>query len=541
MNSKKSNLTTFLSDDRMEIIVSNLKEYVMVCDSTNAPLELIKVLLSAKYVSPEFYDLMETLLDFSVRGQRENFRDQCSNTFLKFLIDYPLTRKRFKQHLRQIMLNIKYKHYECRMSAIRLVSMLVERLPLNLVDDEIQLLFLPLVLQLVNDEAEECRKFVLACIIRLICRVSTNTASSLFEFTLRWNKGSNPSLRRASLQLIGVFAEGRNDVLSSSLSTVLECLCVSLECFHNNWQENYFALVSLEKIIKENPGILKKQEMNLWPRVLLSLSEQHAWVRLVSSRIVWTELRSMDPNLFNNSKSGNLLTKHGTLYEITSALCSHLDTEDISTDLGEVAIKSLTWLSRAMSKHPNLCYANSGGKIHKATESHNSNHEQKPVKWLITRLSNIAKRKGTLRRQIIFKFFAALCHLDDGPDIIAPYLDLIIEPLNRSLDEAVGTKDSTGSAKYSEEAELATEVLGYVEELCGNNYLEALAQVKKTARDKRELRKEQKLPLLTSDPKLANKNKVKKKFREKRRQKRRVQEHQEGRGRKMKLRHLETI
>ena len=64
-----------LSEDQMVVLVSLLKESVVTCDDSNAALGTIKALLSQQFMAPELYDLMEQLLDLSVRSHRESFRD----------------------------------------------------------------------------------------------------------------------------------------------------------------------------------------------------------------------------------------------------------------------------------------------------------------------------------------------------------------------------------------------------------------------------------------------------------------------------------
>ena len=104
------------------------------------------------------------------------------------------------------MLNAKYEHKEGRMSAIRLISALLDRLPLDLVDEEVQLMFLPLVLQLVNDDSEECRESVSECLKRLICRISGSVAFSLYEYILRWHEGEQWSSSKGLASAIRAFS-----------------------------------------------------------------------------------------------------------------------------------------------------------------------------------------------------------------------------------------------------------------------------------------------------------------------------------------------
>ena len=73
-----------LSEEQMSVLVSLLKESVVSCDDSNAALGTVKALLAHRFVSPELYDLMERLLELSVRSHRESFRDVSTKSVLPF-------------------------------------------------------------------------------------------------------------------------------------------------------------------------------------------------------------------------------------------------------------------------------------------------------------------------------------------------------------------------------------------------------------------------------------------------------------------------
>jgi U3 small nucleolar RNA-associated protein 20 len=73
--SVESRAVLSLTDDQMDIIVSLLKEFLAISDSTTAALGVVKALQSLKFMSSGFYDLMEQILDLSVRSHRDTFRD----------------------------------------------------------------------------------------------------------------------------------------------------------------------------------------------------------------------------------------------------------------------------------------------------------------------------------------------------------------------------------------------------------------------------------------------------------------------------------
>ena len=63
-----------LDSDQMEVLISLLQISVVESEQHNPALALIKAIMSRKYVSPEFYDLMETMIKLTVRSQKQSLR-----------------------------------------------------------------------------------------------------------------------------------------------------------------------------------------------------------------------------------------------------------------------------------------------------------------------------------------------------------------------------------------------------------------------------------------------------------------------------------
>jgi U3 small nucleolar RNA-associated protein 20 len=418
------------------------------------------------------------------------------------------------------MLNLKYEYNDGRVSAIRLASILIDKLPSEALDQDAQLMFLPLVLQMNNDDSEECRESVSRCLLKLVDRVSVAVANSFHEYLLRWHKGDNPLLRRASLQLFGIFVEGRKEVLKFtdiSVTSILECLLISLSAKDDDWEEHYFGLVSLEKVLTNLPSERINQDDRLWAAVISELSHSHLWVKLVASRLISKQLHNMDPTNIDNKSF--LATRKGSLFDIAKSMCGHFGLNDNGNDtwnqLSKLAIKSLVWIARAVKNHADLFFATD------ALQGESGS----PLEWLMTCLSNVARPKGSVRRQSIYKCFAAIQQATP----LTEYLHLMLEPLHRSTLEAAGTKDYMGHEKSSEEADLAKEVMHLLEEAYDESFVQALAQVKLRARDRKDVRK--------TNESLSG-NKVQKQVRERQRRKRRVEERRDERGGIAKKRHL---
>ena len=63
-----------LNSEQMKVLISLLQVSVAESEQHNPALGLIKAILSRRYISPEFYDLMESLLKLVVRSQKASLR-----------------------------------------------------------------------------------------------------------------------------------------------------------------------------------------------------------------------------------------------------------------------------------------------------------------------------------------------------------------------------------------------------------------------------------------------------------------------------------
>lgn len=519
-----------LDDEQMQVLISFLQGSLVDSDHHNPAIGLVKAITSHQFMSPEFYDLMETVLDQSVRSPRAALRQECGGIFVNYLLNYPMAQERFEQHVKQAVLNVAYDHEEGRLSAISLTATIVEKLPLPVLEKHSQVFFLPLTLQLVNDDSNECRHAVAKCLSQILERVSTETLKSLYNYVDRWGSQQDATLQRTALQLYGIFIETRGDFLKrgDTLAMLVEKLQHMLETC-NDWETTYFTLICLEKLsVQYEKCWVSRTE--LWSLIIDCLGNDHPWVRLSSARIVAAHLTSLDVETFTRNECGTFVTKlPGSLYDVARKFCFLLgvDEHEQDEDLNALAIKSLTWIIQAMKRYPDLCYADE--ELQK---------ESDPVLWLMTRLSNIAKPKGTKRRQAVFKCFAAFATVCGS--IVFAHLELMLEPLHRSETEGYNELelatmhrvDRPADASLSSEAQMAKDVLHLLEERCDSpdHFLRSYGAVKERARTKKEERKLLAKAEAVRDPQTAAKRKIRKQESEKKRRKRRIEERRRDRG-----------
>lgn len=594
-----------LSEKQMPVLVSLLQAAIIDTEQHNATFSVIKAITSTQYVSSEYYDLMEDMLKMSVQSQQQSVRQvrfkhtyktlciksqykillillfvhlnhtciclqQAAKIFMQYLIEYPMGKQRIENHLKQMVLNAKYEYEDGRQSALELVYAVIQKLPIPLLEEYTQVFFLPLVLQLVNDESKACRETVSKCIVSLLKRLSNQVLQSLHEYAVRWSAiqgEEGHQLRRTSIQLFGIFLDARIDFMKKGdrvehiVAYVQACLeneVASSSDYTNvlngkEWEMTYFCLQTMEKLCKIVPLLVRK-DVKLWGNVIRCLVHPHPWIKLISSRIIHSQFsgESSDKYTSINEKknaSSIIMRIKGSLFDIVRNLCFQLNSEEdqLTEDISTMAIRNLSWAIKIMNAHPSLCYKENGNP--ELADDDNQEHEEEdeigsknnivlnPVTWLITRLSNIAKKSGILRREAIFKCFAAFASIHNDVEITATHLELMLEPLNRAVTEVAHKEENSYrrrnmiTSDSSSDADLPKEVLQLLENACGTEvFMCALASVKSKAREKRVTRKQGWAAEAVHDPEGAAKRRLDKNQKEKNRRKRRIQEQKANRG-----------
>lgn len=167
--------------------------------------------------------------------------------------------------------------------------------------------------------------------------------------------------------------------------------------------------------------------------------------------------------------------------------------EQISPELGDLCVKNLFFIGRAMHLNPHLCFSIGDGKNQELAEEEagggteaedveeegehqrdaedeescsgsdqeelregtareaeqgdsgratgKASSEKDPLRWLFSRMAHMVVHKGDERRCAVFTWFAAMADFHE-PAFTAPYLRLMLLPLRRAvLDaEASGAK-----------------------------------------------------------------------------------------------------
>ncbi|CAB1098209.1 unnamed protein product [Ectocarpus sp. CCAP 1310/34] len=91
-----------LSPKQLRALLVVLQMAVAETEHQNATFGLIKAVVARRVMLPEVYDLMTKLAELAVTSHRPTLRATSGQTFLTFLLHYPLGEKRLQFHLNQV-------------------------------------------------------------------------------------------------------------------------------------------------------------------------------------------------------------------------------------------------------------------------------------------------------------------------------------------------------------------------------------------------------------------------------------------------------
>lgn len=152
----------------------------------NVAFQLIRVLVDARVLLPEMYDLMDKLMEQLVLSQRKGIREAASGVLVAYLLGYPLGDRRFTGHLKQLLANCSYAYEEGRLSALTTLATLIRLLPLPVLEESTQMIFLPMALRVVNDGSSLCRIAAAEVVAAVVNRVGPELFSTLLEYSFKW-------------------------------------------------------------------------------------------------------------------------------------------------------------------------------------------------------------------------------------------------------------------------------------------------------------------------------------------------------------------
>eukprot|EP00963_Diacronema_lutheri_P004751 scaffold358_cov343-Pavlova_lutheri.AAC.37 len=506
---------------------------------------LIKSIVKRKFVCMEVYDLMERIEKLLVCSHSPQVRTLCSQVLLVFFLDYPLGEKRLQRHLRSIFANFEYEYEEGRLAAYDMVSAIISKFPTELLDAQFELFFFPLVSKLVSDSSNSCRLRVGTALQTLFQETSDQSHNSAVEFCLKWLEEGNPMLQRTACQVIGMMVEAGlgtklqkqlRQTLPRHISLLTDGCKADVIPNQTSWQISYFALSTVEKMLKQGTAKLDDPEIAELEMLITSddlLLHKHLWVRKVSSRLLLLILEN--GTLSGGYSSIDAEDKLDSCGKLAWALIAQLEGEDLDEEFVESIVQNLMivgshiqniWSFLGSHTCQSACGASSdaGEKIWKPT-----------VDWIARKVSGkIASSadRSTPARVGALKFLA------EFPSKLSK--ETTVTDILPSISRALVVIFSSAASSLPEQVQKAAEELqNQMRNLVGAEAVAlSYARMKEAVSQKREKRKKAEALRAIVDPEAHARTKLRQSRKRKESKKRKIEEFQRYRGGQSKKRVL---
>ncbi|KAK9388906.1 hypothetical protein V1515DRAFT_620144 [Lipomyces mesembrius] len=189
-------------------IVQKLQLDFIDPDKQSHSFAFIKAVLLQKIVIPEVYDVMDKIREIMVNSGSKNTREVCKSLFCQFLMDYPQGRGRLNKQMRFLVHNLNYEHATGRESVMEVLFVLLSKSKNDVVQNIIELFFVPLTMTLVNDESMECKEMALLLFRTIMQMADVDNSQSMMKSCLQWtSQKDSPELKEAASQIFEILKE----------------------------------------------------------------------------------------------------------------------------------------------------------------------------------------------------------------------------------------------------------------------------------------------------------------------------------------------
>ncbi|GAA5956052.1 hypothetical protein JCM21900_002578 [Sporobolomyces salmonicolor] len=441
--------TVTLKEEQLTALLELISPDLQEADRQATLFQLLRAIMSRKFVAPEIYDLMDKAAEMLVTNQSTNVREVCRAIYLQFLLDYPQGRGRLKTSLTFLVKNLSYQYESGRLSVLELLSAILNKFATQLVQESADLFFVGLVMVVANDESTRCREMAAELVKILFGRVDKEAHDTLLAMLHSWaGKTGQPQLARTAVQLFGVAVDALGEEGKSSAPAVLDVLVDILADseekleqaekegedaldLENDWQLPYQALQSLSHVYKAFPDLVSPDERSnhpLWKAVRGHLLYPHIWIRTSSARLLGSLYAASSSAL----AAADLPERHPlatpNLLDAAQKGCLQLKSPLLNEALAMQIVKNLFFAAKCFaSRNTSLSEEPEDEEEEAAGVEADEKRKADPLRWLFTRLSYQTRQAHTARPSMhdlnagqwslqptsILRFFAAIiCHLD---------------------------------------------------------------------------------------------------------------------------------
>eukprot|EP01083_Nonionella_stella_P048614 129842_1 len=560
-----------IDQGHLATLAAFVKQHLEDHDKQAVAFSLLKSIVNRRVQSPDIYDLMKRVQELLVQSQVDVIQQHSAEVLLQFLLYYKLGRKRLQQHLNFLVNNLGYDVASGRQAVLELLSNVAGKFPEEVIEDNAEVFIIRLVMQLVNDDSPECKKMIAAVLRTLLGRLKPQTFRKIVEMSFEWFKSEKHLLQCAAAQLVGLAMESPQktavNLIPKALELVLGVLRVSadqqkkVETYQaeqkplatHEWQAVYMSVICFEKMYCRSPTFFSSVDpssIEIWSHLTTFLLHFHTWVRLASARVMGRYFASLKLDSIENHLERTLLQSGEGAFLVGRRLCSALDSEMIEEALATQIIKDLLFTTMVIHRvgqcgsstpeatienHTKPCTSSpeksemnqscsdqkeliaspqndstdNNDVTNSSPETDIVSNKNNDLTWIIGRMSDMAKRQSRVKKESVFKWFAALITQLDTETVVA-YLRFFMMPLYQASIAPTATDKSEKFKEFTQK------VLDSLKEKIGaDTFLKAYNDARQQINEKRAARKRKRAVERVAEPHRAAKRRQKENLRKK--------------------------
>ncbi|KIX92029.1 uncharacterized protein Z520_12244 [Fonsecaea multimorphosa CBS 102226] len=538
-------------------------------DRQGVTFNFIRAVMGRKIQLPELYDLADKIGVMMVTNQTKGARDVARSLFVHFLLDYPQSSSRWSKQQQFLMTNLEYKHPEGRQSVMEAINTLIEKMQGEAAQELIYEFFIPILLQMANDDNEGCRQLAGVLLSRLFTLAERGRLNDIFELLNSWiHQGGNSKVKKLGIQAYSVLLDADVSLTQAEVGKIRSIAAKSLETTSVNdedeWEVRFQALLLLQKLVgSQAAAVLNEEQRGLWSHVWPSLDHPNPWIQSTSASLIiqfFSHCGSMDRGKLPLACGHGLFLDAEEMLDVlkTSSRILRRTTgnEDLSTQMVQVllflgqclnenqlSVEVKQQSSAAVTKHAASEASSSEETDSEETDSEDdvsaeeSSTSIPATQYLLDQLARNLRLEPTTQTSAALlpkkSSLQLLSNLIPGlseAHLPSAQVNAILLPLQHMTDTNTippRSADPTFGATYQTLIELAHEVMEKLQKKLGDTmYVQAVTEVSKMMRERREERRTKRRIEQVADPEKAARDKKRKSDRKRDRTKELARAHQ---------------
>lgn len=402
-----------ISPEKQKLMLHFIKSEVLaphVTAATAVAFKLLQAMLARTIELEELYDFIIVVSQLMVTSEVADVQKQCASAVYTFLFNYKLGAGRMQTHFGFLLNQLSYPHATGRAAVLQLLQTIFTHFHPSVLEEQLEFLFLPLVVHLVNETTAANKKLSHDVIAALIAKISPAKQAEVMKIVYGWWKedvpkknGKNAATETAAAGVVAPRSQQSQLLQFASLHII--CIMIDLlksqytsqlyltrtlggltaimreklaeqeareaqeeadadehadsegDDASASWRVLYSSLLAFEKLFKNLPPAVLAAQLSqahdaFFADLLRCLLYPHAWVRTVAGRIVGFVLAGIPLTSFNSVSARDVLASSlvqspSNLFRLMKSSASQLQSPHLSETLAEQIVKNLVWISVA--------------------------------------------------------------------------------------------------------------------------------------------------------------------------------------------------